>query len=97
MAGKPRKIELAPQTRLVAVEHLAPRFFHEVLECDYEDCLVTDESDLRDFADVFGHREVEVAAMLDRIEAHYLVDGRAAQSTRIIELLEFLQSRGVNG
>lgn len=97
MPGKPKKIELAVQERLAAVEHLAPRFFHEVLEYEYENCLVTDESDLRDFADVFGEREVQVAAMLDRLEVHYLIDSRAAKSTRIVELLEFLQSRGVTG
>lgn len=97
MPGKPKRIELAAQRRLAAVEHLVARFFHEVLECDYEDCLVTDESDLRDFADVFGDREAEVAAMLGRLEAHYLIDGRTAKSTRIVDLLEFLQSRGVTG
>lgn len=97
MPGKPKKIELAARKRLAAVEHLAPRFFHRVLEYDYEDCLVTDESDMRDFADAFGDREAGLAAMLDRLEAHYLVDGRAAKSTSIVELLEFLQSRGVTG
>lgn len=97
MSGKPKKIALASQRRLGAVEHLAPRFFHEVLGYEYEDCLVTDESDLHDFADLMGDREAEVAAMLDRLEAHYLIDGRAAKSTRIVNLLEFLESRGVAG
>ncbi|OGT27632.1 MAG: hypothetical protein A2Z17_03950 [Gammaproteobacteria bacterium RBG_16_66_13] len=34
-------------------------------------------------------------AMLDRLEEHYLIDGRAALSTRVVALLEYLQSRGV--
>lgn len=93
-----KKITLASQERLVRVEELAPRFFQEVLEMNYFECLITDESDLRDFTDAFGDNdEAEVAAMLDRLEAHYLVDGRAAPSTRIVDLLEFLQSRGVTG
>lgn len=68
-----------------------------MLELDYEDSLVTDESDLRDFADVFSDHEAAVAAMLDRLEAHYVMDARAANSTRIVGLLEFLESRGVTG
>jgi hypothetical protein len=92
-----KRIEFAPQDRLSAVEDLAPRFFREVIEYDYEDCLVSDESDLSDFADAFGDHQAEVEAMLDRLEAHYLIDGRAAGSTRIVNLLEFLRDRGVTG
>jgi hypothetical protein len=97
MRGKVRQFDLAPQTRLAKVERLTPRFCHEVLQCDSEDCLITDESDLRDVAYVFGDRQDEVAAMLNRLERHYLIDGRLAKSTRIVELLEFLQLRGVAG
>jgi hypothetical protein len=91
----PKKIELASQSRLLAVEHLAPRFFREVLAREFNACLVTDESDLRDFVDVFGDRDSDLAAMFDRIEGHYLMDGREAGSSRIVDLLEFLESRGV--
>src|SRR3954470_5051574 len=92
----PKKYRLAPQARLHRVEGLAPRFFTEVLERDYAECLITDESDLLDFTEFGGTPHAELAAMLDRLEAHYLIDGRAASSTRIIDLLEFLQSRGVS-
>ena len=95
MAELPKRIELASQSRLADVEALAPRFFREVLEYEYGDVLVTDESDLRDFADVFGDRDAAVDSMLDRLESHYLIDGRQLGSTRIVELLEFLQARGV--
>ena len=57
--------------------------------------LVTDESELRDFADTTGDRSVEVAAMLDRIETHYRIAGRLAGSMRIAALLEFLASNGI--
>jgi len=97
MNHAPRHFELAQQNRLDAVAHLAPRFFREVVGWDYADVLVTDESDLRDFADTTGNRDVDVAAMLDRIETYYRIDGRLAGSTRIVALLEFLASNGMTG
>ena len=93
----PKKVVLAAQNRLSRVEHLAPRFFREVVGYDYDECVITDESDLRDFGNVFDDRDAEVAEMLDRLEAHYLIDGRSLGSTRIVDLLEFLESRGVSG
>jgi hypothetical protein len=94
---KPKKIIFASQDRLSAVEELAPRFFAEVLEMDYGECLITDESDLRDFTEFGNDATPEVERMLDRIETHYLVDVRVIGSTRIVQLLEFLQARGVTG
>ncbi len=88
-------MKFASQRRIQAIEDLAPRFFREVLDFDYDECLVTDESDLRDFTDAFGDHDTELETLLDRLQAHYLIDGRAAGSTRIVELLEFLQSRGI--
>lgn len=90
-----KKIVLAPQARFQGVEHLAARFCREVLSYELDECLITDESDLRDFTDAFGDRDVELEAMFDRLERHYLVDGRGIGSTRIVDLLEFLRSHGV--
>jgi hypothetical protein len=95
MPEKARRFEFAPQDRLNAVEHLAPRFFRDVVGWDYEEVLVTDESDLRDFADLTGDRSAEVAGMLDRLATNYGVDGRLANSTIIVDLLEFLAANGV--
>jgi hypothetical protein len=92
----PKKIELASQSRLEQVEDLAPRFFTEVLDYDYGECLVTDESDLRDFASVVDPIEPQVQEMLARFEAHYFVAAPTG-STRIVDLLEFLRQRGVTG
>ena len=97
MVHAPRHFELAARDRLDAVAHLAPRFFRAVIGWDCGEVLVTDESDLRDFADTTGNRDIEVADMLDRIATHYRVDGRLAGSTRIVALLEFLASNGVTG
>lgn len=97
MAQTPRHFELAARNRLDAVADLAPRFFREVVGWEYAEVLVTDDSDLGDFADPTGNRDLEVAAMLDRIATHYRINGRLAGSTRIVKLLEFLGSKGVTG
>lgn len=88
-----KHIELASQARLKSVAHLAPRFFREVVGYEYSDCLVTDESDLRDFA-ACDAADAGVADMLDRLQAHYFLDARLPGSTRIVDLLEYLESRG---
>jgi hypothetical protein len=97
MDSKDKRIRFAPHDRLSAVEELAPRFFREVIDYDYEDCMISDQSDLLDFTDASDDYEAAVQAMFDRLEAHYLIDGRAAESTGIVDLLEFLRDRGVTG
>ncbi len=52
---------------------------------------MTDESNLADFADTTGDRDTEVTGMLARTATHYRVTGRR-DSTRIVDLLEFLAS-----
>lgn len=64
---------------------IAPRFFAEVVQRDYGDFMITDESDLFDILDPAG-----VDKALDRMDEHYLVDSRACDSTRIVDLLELL-------
>jgi hypothetical protein len=90
MAEFPKRIELASQSRLAEVESLAPRFFREVLEYEYGDVLVTDESDLRDFADVFGDRDAAVELpelVANRLEGlgipSRLVDAEVAAMTPV--------------
>jgi len=96
MARIRKQFELASQNRLDGVVDLAPRFFREVVGWDYAEVLVTDESDLADFADTTGDRDVEVAEMLTRMATHYRIAGQP-NSTRIVDLLEFLASSGVTG
>jgi hypothetical protein len=91
-----KRVELASKSRIESVEHLAERFFREVIvDYEYPECLVTDESDLYDFADLSGDRDTEVAAMLDRFRAHYMLDPRPHNTTNIVCLLEFLAASGV--
>ena len=53
-------------------------------------------SDLVDFADTTGDRAVEVAEMLVCMAMHYRITGQP-DSTQIVDLLEFLVSKGVTG
>ncbi len=93
----PIKFELASTERLAAVEALTARFYREILELDYAECLTTDESDLADFTSFGEPVAPELVRLLDRIEQHYLVDVREAQSTRIVDVLAFLLAQGVSG
>jgi hypothetical protein len=87
----PKHFELASQDRLTVVEPWAPRFFAEVLQMDYMDCLITDESTLWDFvAD-----ESELLAALSRFRQHYFLEPPGDGCTLIVRFLEFLQERGV--
>jgi hypothetical protein len=88
-------IELAPRDRLMRVEHLAPRFFREVLDARYEECLVTDESDLEHFVVAKSSSEHAVSATLSRMENHYFLGYPTAESSRIVDILEFLASHGI--
>ena len=100
MPELPKKIEFAEQDRMEAVEDLASRFFHECVGWEFAEVLVTDESDLYDFTsftDSRAERDAAVIEMLDRAEAHYLIDIRPVGSTRIVTLLEYLRDRGVTG
>jgi len=45
-----KKFKLAPQERIEMYESTASEFFRAVLDLDYRECVVTDESRLMDFA-----------------------------------------------
>jgi len=87
----PKKIKFASAARFKRLEHLAPRFFEEVLRMEYSDLVfVSDLSDLHDFTGAAG-----VDEFFERFESHYLIDPRQIGSTRIVDLLELLERNGV--
>lgn len=47
--GKNLKFECAPQVKIRFLEPLAREFLASVLEVDFDECLITDESCLHDF------------------------------------------------
>lgn len=76
-------VEFAPMDRLSEVEHLAPKFFSEILELDYADCLVTDESSLWDF-----HADPDNTLYFARILEVYGTDVADIDSGRLVDILE---------
>jgi hypothetical protein len=75
------KFILASQKRIRALEEPAPKFFREILEFDYEDCLVTDESQWFDFA-------IDAATVVARVQRVYGVNVQDVESGSIIDTLE---------
>ena len=47
--GQGKKVELASTIEIDRFESVAPEFFERILDMDYNDCLITDESSLWDF------------------------------------------------
>jgi hypothetical protein len=76
----------AATDRLADVEHLAPRFFSEVIGMDYADCIITDESSIWDF-----HAEADNESYFERIVEVYGVNVRDIESGNIVEILERLR------
>lgn len=93
MTDKP--IFFASDDRLRAVEHLAPRFFAEIIGIDYDDCFISDYSAIGDFFDASDAGEAEVEARLDLIAELYSVDVRHLGTHCIVDILEFLASKGI--
>lgn len=80
-------IEFAPADRMAALEDVAPKFFREVLEMDYGECVVTDESSLWDF-----HAEADYDRLLRKIEEVYGADARDIESGSLADILERLRA-----
>jgi hypothetical protein len=78
-----KKITVAPQDHVELYENTARRFFREVLDCNFDDCLITDESYLSDFsscgmpdelADATSSTVADVRTLLDRIVKSAKID-----------------------
>lgn len=67
MTDKPT--HFASDDRLQAAEHLAPRFFAEIIGIDYDDCWISDYSAIGHCFDAREGGEAEVEARPDRIAA----------------------------
>jgi hypothetical protein len=76
-------IEFASADRVAGVEDLAPRFFAEVIEMDYADCYISNESSLWDF-----HAESDNEHYFGRIADIYGVNVRDIESGNIVDILE---------
>lgn len=77
------KIVVVPTDRIDALEVMAPKFCREILGMEYEDCFISDESELCDFPG-------DEAAYYERIARVYGVDVRDTDGN-IAAILERLR------
>jgi hypothetical protein len=70
-------------------ETIAREYFRRVLDLDYEDCFVSDESRLEDF---FGPEDY-----VQKTQRVYGVDISDIQDGNLVDILKRLQERGVTG
>ncbi len=82
-SGRKLQFELAPTTRIDHLQDLARELFSEILEMSFDDCLVTDELELRDFLTDEMPDDYE-----QRFSESYGFDLNAIGGTRIVEILE---------
>lgn len=87
----PKIVRLGDRSRFERVKHLAPRLFDEVLPVPWgRVCFVSNVAEVGDF--IFDSNHEEFYA---RFEACYGLDARVIGSTYIVDILEYLQSQGV--
>ena len=77
------KFALAPTARIDRLHEFARELFSEILEMSFDDCLVTDESDLRDFITDETPDDYE-----QRFSEYYGFDLAEIGGTRIVDVLE---------
>jgi hypothetical protein len=86
------EIEMAPQISVEQFEDIAVAFFPAILDMEYEDVLITDESSLYDFDSeidfdnkVVIHRTQEC---LDRIKKVYRIDVSDIEDLLLVKIFE---------
>jgi hypothetical protein len=75
------RFELSKQDRIQRNEQFAREFFAEILDFDYDECLVTDESFITDF-------DITVIEAHSRIRARYGVDVSDLLGGPLVDVLE---------
>ena len=81
-----REIYLAPQIRIEQYEDIATYFFPKILNRNYEECLITDESSLYDF----DKEEVS----LKRIKKVYGLDVSDIKGLILVKIFERISVLG---
>ena len=88
ITGKELHIELASTEQIDAYAGEAREFFARVLDFDFDDCLVTDESLICDFA-----LEVPIEELHAKIVAAYRVDVSDLGHATIVDVLREIARR----
>lgn len=84
---KGMKIECAPTTGIDMFQSIAEDFLKRILELDYADCLLTDESSISDFVD-FSEDEIR-----KRILDTYELDVSEIKTGNLLEIFRLLHKR----
>jgi hypothetical protein len=84
-------IQFAPAYRMSEHPDLAIDFFKRILDLDYDDCFISDQSSLWDF-----HNQEDNTYLYDKIILTYGVDVSDIEGARIADILERLVARGVS-
>jgi hypothetical protein len=88
ITGKELHLELAPTAQIDAHANEAREFFTRVLDFDFDECLVTDESLICDFAP-----DVPLDELHARIVAAYRVDVSDPGHATIVDVLREIAKR----
>ena len=84
-------LEWAPTHRVGEHPDLAADFVKRILDVNYNECFISDDSSLWDF-----HNHEDNSHLYEKIILAYGVDVSDVESARIVEILERLTSRGVS-
>ena len=85
---KGMKFECAPTSGVDTFQAIAAVFMKRILELDFEECLVTDESSIYDFVD-FTEAELR-----RRILAEYNLDIPGIKSGNLLEIFRLIHTQG---
>jgi hypothetical protein len=89
--GRGLPIEFAPAHRIAEHPDLARDFFYRILNLNYDQCFISDESSLWDF-----HGEDDNNHLVERILLTYGVDVSDIESGNLADIFTRLVSRGVS-
>ena len=88
---KGKKVELASTAGLDSCRDVAELFMSDIFDMEPGDCLLTDESSLRDFV---GVDDLELADILSKIADLYGVDVADAKGGNLLEIFRRIQGTG---
>ena len=91
---KKENIEVAPTIDIESYNHIAVVFFPEILDMDYADVLITDESSLSDFGNWLGtEKEFDdsIDELVKKIEDTYKITISDLKDLKLVEVFKRIE------
>ena len=91
---KKENIEVAPAIDIESYNHIAVVFFPEILDMDYADVLLTDESSLIDFGDWIGTEEEfdkSIDDLVNKVEKKYNITISDLKDLKLVEIFKRIE------